>query len=71
MGEKRHLILTDNQRKADKICNTANNYYVKVDRWFDKRSNLFFVEIVSRDIEWNVLKKVLPRVRKEGYVYGA
>lgn len=71
MGEKRHIILTGNKQKASEIEKKASVYYSKVDVWYDRRSQLYIAEIVCRDSEWNLIKKVLPRVRKEGFVYGA
>lgn len=71
MREKRHLILTGDQKKANEIRKIASVYYSKVDVWYDRRSQLFMAEIICRDSEWCLLKKVLPVLRKEGFVYGA
>ena len=71
MGEKRYLILTGEKKKADEIRKVASVYYSKVDVWFDRRSGLYMAEIICRNSEWNLLKKALPVLRKEGIVYGA
>lgn len=71
MREKRHLILTGNEKKASEIEKKASIYFAKVDVWYDRRSGLFMAEIICRDHEWSLLKKSLPALRKEGIVYGA
>ena len=69
LKEKRHLIMTD-VKTFNKVKEVIKDYYVDaavVD--FKRRLGLITVEIVCRNLEWMLLKRKLPVLRKEGYMY--
>lgn len=69
LREKRHLITTD-VATFNEIRKVIEEYYVEaavID--FKRRFGLVTVEIICRNLEWMLLKRKLPVLRKEGYMY--
>lgn len=69
LKEKRHLITTDIETFAE-LKTVVESYYVEASVVeFKRRLGLVTVEIVCRNLEWLLLKRELPIMRKEGYMY--
>ena len=69
LKERTHLISTDISSYYE-LEVFLEKYYVKTNVVeYQKRFNYVMLEIICRDVEWWLIKKELPDLRKEGSVY--
>lgn len=69
LKEKRHLITTDVE-SFNEVQMVVRDYFVEARVVeFKRRIGLVTFEICCRNLEWLLLKRKLPFMRKEGYMY--
>ena len=69
LKERTHLISTDISTYYE-LEVLLEKYYVKTNVVeYQKRFNYVMLEIICRDVEWILIKRDLPDLRKEGHVY--
>ena len=69
LKERKHLITTDLET-FNEVKTVIEDYYVEASIVeFKRRLGLVTVEVVCRNLEWMLLKRKLPVLRKEGYMY--